>query len=434
MRTVFSNLTILDVKQECKPVHAMDIVVEDGKIASVHRHEKQEGEIDCTGMYAMPGLINAHAHLFGTGTPSKILSGGGLQTAVLKFIKTRAGGKVLDALVSSAAKQELLSGVTTLRAVGDFNYSDIRLRDRLNAGKGDLGPRVIACGPAITVPGGHGAGTFARVAQTPQELAALAREHVRAGADWIKICITGGVMDAKKRGAPGEVKMTQEQVRAVCDEAHRLGKRVAAHIQSTLGMQIGIDGGVDTCEHGAPVDRERLAVLASRGGAQVVTYSPAVPCARLSHEITKLNETACFNSETVMKGMTECAEEAEDMGVAVGLGTDASCPFCTQYGMWRELDYYAKITGRGEKKAIELATIGNAAILGIDDITGSIEEGKSADILILDKDPSKDLSALKDISILCAMGRVINCPSPKKNKSMEEALDALSKELENEKR
>ena len=176
MKRALTGGFIISGKPGCQ-VQKADLLIEDGKIAAIGNIDRTGAEVmDCTGKYIMPGLINMHAHLFGTGMPSKALGGGGSQKAVLKFVHTPLGHKVLDAMVASHVLAEFDSGVTTLRAVGDFCGSDLRIRDAVRVGE-KLGPRMYCSGTAITVPGGHGDGTFAETASDPAELRALVDAH-----------------------------------------------------------------------------------------------------------------------------------------------------------------------------------------------------------------------------------------------------------------
>ena len=433
LKTVYANCTLVDVKSDCALVKNTDIFVEDGKIVKVAPAGGDRtgyAVYDASGKFAMPGLVNAHAHLFGTGLPSKVISGGGAQKLVLKLVHSPLGMAVLKMLVSSACAQELNSGVTTLRGLGDFRGSDIAVRDALKKGKGKAaGLDLIVSGPAITAPGGHGDGTFALTASTPEEFAALAAQNAENGADLIKICITGGVTDAKKKGEPGEVKMTAEQIKAACDKAHALGKRVAAHIQSPKGVELAALNGVDTVEHGAHMSEEAAAALKARGGAVVATYTPAYPYYKLPPEVTKLDEVRRFNSGIVLDAMTQCVRDAYAHGITVAMGTDASCPFSTQTGMWREVIYFAKLGGFGAKAALYAATMGGAAAVGQSDKAGSLEEGKRADILILAENPVERLETLRDPVAVVAGGRLIARPAPKRNEKIESVLDGLMKEL-----
>ena len=430
---ILSDCNLIDVEHGCALLPHRDIYIGGNVIEKIVRHgDAPRGYkvIGARGKFAVPGLINLHVHLFGTGRPSKALGGGKAQRRLLRFVQTAPGKKILGKIVESSAKNQLYSGVTTLRAVGDLFGSDIALKRRTESGKGKArGLRMFVSGMALTAPGGHGAGTFARAASSPEELARMVGEAVSAGADFVKICITGGVMDAKKRGEPGEVKMTEEQVRAVCERAHALGKKVAAHVQSERGAEIAARCGVDTIEHGAPLSGESLRLLSERNGAQVVTCTPALPNARLPHEVTKLNEMAAYNSEVVMRGMIEGARQAMAAGIAVGMGTDSSCPFCTQYNMWREVLWFQKTVDVPAETALRLATLGNAEILGLGEVTGSLREGKSADILLLGKNPLEDLSSLRDIDCMFAQGRFIAKPRPKRMPEIERQLDKLTEEL-----
>ena len=434
MKTLLSNCNVIDVKNGCEILQKKDLYISDGKIQKITDHGTREigfDVIDCTGKYVLPGLINMHVHLFGTGKPSKALGGGKAQKRLVAFINTKLGRFVLSKMVEKSAKQLLLSGVTTVRSVGDLCYSDILLKKKIQKNKGGArGLRLLVSGPAVTAPGGHGDGTFAISAQEPEELKKIVRNIVDEGADLIKICITGGVMDAKKRGEPGEVKMTAEQVKAVCDEAHRLNKKVAAHVQSKNGVRIAALNGVDTIEHGATFDEESLAEIKNRSGAMILTYSPALPNALLSHVVTKLNELCMYNSKVVMEQMTRGAAQLEKEGVKVGLGTDSSCPLCTQYNTWLELVYYCAQTGASCAQAIKKATLTNAEILGVDKITGSVEEGKSADLLIVNDNPLSDLKTLKNPFVVIAQGRVLKNPRPKRIRPVEEQLEKLAEVMQ----
>lgn len=431
MKTVYIGCNLFDGYSDSTIRENTAIWVEDGIITAVTDGAENTQDwkvVDLKGKYVMPGLINAHCHLFGTGQPSKILGGGGLQKAVVKFTKTKLGHKVLDMLVASSAKTELLSGVTTLRSMGDFCYSDVRVRDRVKTGK-LIGPRMLVSGPAITVSGGHGDGTFAIIADTEDGLRALVQENAAHKVDIIKICVTGGVMDAKKRGEPGEVKMNLAQTKAVVDEAHKLGYKVASHTESPQGVEITIDAGVDTIEHGTSLTPQMAQKLKDNGGMLVPTFSPALPLCRLTPDITKMSELCIVNGEVVVQEMIDGAKDSIKYGLNVGCGTDASCPFSTQYGMWREAWYFAKLVGVSNAFALSAATLGNAKVLGLEEITGTVEAGKSADFIVASSNPLDDIAALRTLDMVVSQGKEYDNPSPKKSEYVDNIIDKMCADL-----
>lgn len=394
------------------------------KIGVFHDIPQEYEIIDLSGKYVLPGLINLHAHLFGTGKPSSALGGGAMQKALMRFVKTKLGHIVIDKMVQEHVQTALNAGVTTIRSSGDFVYSDVRIRDAIFQGK-MVGPRLIVPGPAITCVGGHGDGTFAFSNDDPIKLQQYVEQNKNHQVDCIKICVTGGVMDAKVKGEPGEVKMTLEQTKAVCDKAHEYGYQVASHTESSKGIKIALEGGVDTIEHGSFLDEELIELFQEKKAAYIVTTSPALPLARLSSDITKLNELCTYNSEVVLEGMIDGAKKALANHIPVGLGTDESCPLVTAYNMWREIYYFAKFYGVSHAFALHTATYINAQIAGISDITGSLEVGKIADLIVVDKNPLEDLKALKDIEMVMARGHLIKNPQVKKIKQVDEWLDSL---------
>lgn len=428
---VFLNAKTFDGYKD-SDIKKCAIFVEDEKIVGISYDENPDTRgydvIDLNGKFVVPGLVNPHVHLFGTGMPSKVISGGNSQKAVMKIVNTKLGDAILGILVKSAARQQLLSGVTTVRAVGDFKYSDVKLRDKINSGK-VIGPRLKVSGPAITVPGGHGDGTFSMTSDTEDGLRALVRKNKEAGVDFIKICVTGGVIDAKVRGEPGEVKMNEAQTAAVVDEAHKLGLRVASHTESFKGVEITAKTGVDTVEHGAPLTPEMAEEMKKTSSAMVVTYSPALPLQKLDPSITKLDPICVYNTGIVVDNMTQGAKDCIENDILLGMGTDSSCPFATQYNMWREVYFFQKRVGVSNAYALSVATLNNAKVVGVDDVTGTIEKGKCADMIVMSRNPLDDLTALRDLDMIVVRGKIIENPRPKRNGNIERELDGISLNL-----
>ncbi len=428
---VFLNAKTFDGYKD-SDIKKCAIFVEDEKIVGISYDENPDTRgydvIDLNGKFVVPGLVNPHVHLFGTGMPSKVISGGNSQKAVMKIVNTKLGDAILGILVKSAARQQLLSGVTTVRAVGDFKYSDVKLRDKINSGK-VIGPRLKVSGPAITVPGGHGDGTFSMTSDTEDGLRALVRKNKEAGVDFIKICVTGGVIDAKVRGEPGEVKMNEAQTAAVVDEAHKLGLRVASHTESFKGVEITAKTGVDTVEHGASLTPEMAEEMKKTCSAMVVTYSPALPLQKLDPSITKLDPICVYNTGIVVDNMTQGAKDCIENDILLGMGTDSSCPFATQYNMWREVYFFQKRVGVSNAYALSVATLNNAKVVGVDDVTGTIEKGKCADMIVMSRNPLDDLTALRDLDMIVVRGKIIENPRPKRNGNIERELDGISLNL-----
>jgi imidazolonepropionase-like amidohydrolase len=141
--------------------------------------------------------------------------------------------------------------------------------------------------------------------------------------------------------------------------------------------------------------------------------------------ITKLNKVSSQNSKIILEGMLAGTKQALEAGIKVGLGTDASCPFVTQYNTWRELEYIIKYAGVTPQSAIYNATCGNAEILGIDKETGTIEDGKSADILVIDANPYENIRVLSKPKMIFARGNFIDNPRIEKISSIDDVIDKI---------
>ena len=320
------------------------------------------------------------------------------------------------------AKTELLSGVTTIRTVGGVADYDTRIRDLAAAGK-ILAPRVLASNMAVSVPGGHMAGSLAYEAHTAAEAAAFVEKIAGDKPDLIKLMITGGVLDAEVVGEPGVLRMPPELVKAACDKAHSLGMIVAAHVESPEGVMVALQNGVDSIEHGAQPTQEMLDLFKARGAFQISTISPALPYALFDRSISHATYEQQENGKIVFDGIIALAKANLASGVPVGLGTDVGCPYITHYDMWRELNHFVKYCGVTPAFALYSATKLNARLAGIGDVTGSIEAGKQADLIVCASDPLQSLSALRELDMVIKGGYRIDKPQIKKMPEVERELD-----------
>lgn len=421
MKYVLKNANLLDGTKGMKLKENMSVLVEDGIIKEVGTKVNEEGAeiIDLTGKYLMPGLINLHVHLPGSGFPSKKQKD---SKPLVKFCKSNfLGHFVGELLTKTYAKCQLLSGTTTVRAVGGVGNFDSIVRDKVEAGK-VVGARIVSCNEAITVAGGHMEGTVSYGAKDIEDMRRHIRQQVAEGADWIKVMITGGVLDAKKKGEPGEMKMTAEEVKACCDEAHKLGKKVCAHVESPEGVKVAVENGVDSIEHGAYITQDIIDTLKKHNGCVVTTISPAVPVINFDCGFAD-QEMAVANGEALAKGIVQCAKECIKNGITLGLGTDAGCPYTTHYDTWRELEYFHHYLEMPREEALYYGTLNNAKIIDKDSETGSIEVGKSADFIVSSKNPLDGFAALKKLDMVALRGKIIRNPEPKRSEIADKALD-----------
>ena len=377
-------------------------------------------EIDLQGKYILPGLINMHVHLAGNGKPQKKQRDN--EALVKKLMSNGLTKAIAYNMVCGFAKDELYSGVTTIRTVGGLGDFDTRLRDDIAAGK-KPGPRILAANEGISVPGGHMAGSVAIAADSVEEALQHLETSKAQKVDLVKLMITGGVLDAKEKGVPGELKMAPEMVKAVCDKAHTMGYMVAAHVESPEGVKAALKNGVDSIEHGAKADEEMISLFKEHNAFLCTTLSPALPYALFDRSITNASEVEQFNGNVVFEGIIDCAKAAIANDIPVVLGNDVGCPWITQYDFWRELYYFHKYVGVSNAFALYTATCRGAEMAGIGDITGTLEPGKCADMIVVEKNPLEDLRVLRNVDMVIVQGKVIRAPKVKKKQIVETELD-----------
>jgi imidazolonepropionase-like amidohydrolase len=385
--TVLWNVGLLDGLGGA-PIESAMVSVEEGKITAIAAATgaPPPAALDLDGRTLMPGLIDAHAHVSsdtdrspGFGPPPPLHGDDPRPRELGYFVLARL------------AEAMLRAGLTTVRDVGGYDGEAIVLRRAIELGLAD-GPRILSCGRILsaTAPGARIFGTMYREADGPWEMRKAVREQIRDGADFIKIMATGA--RSVDREDPEPAQMTREEVAAVVDEAHRMGFRVAAHAEGLGGARIAVEEGVDTIEHGLSLHRapELLTRMAERGIVLVPTLSTFDDLAdRFADAFApRLVEQAKRQADDAHRTL----EAAHAAGVTLAMGYDSGPPGASATELVRMAQ-----AGIGTAAAIRAATAGSAQALGLLDETGTIEVGKTADLLVVDGDPSADPSLLLEL-------------------------------------
>ena len=419
----YTNGKILDGTRNMKVKEGLCVLTEGDKITGLVPADKIPAGcemVDLQGGYLMPGLINMHVHLAGNGKPQKKQRDN--EALTKKLMGSALSRAVTYRVVAGFAKTELMSGVTTIRTVGGLGDFDTRLRDEIADGK-RVGPRILAANRGISVPGGHMAGSVAVAADSIEAALAQIEQSEKENVDLIKLMITGGVLDAKAKGVPGELKMAPEMVKAVCEKAHKKGYKVAAHVESPEGVKVALANGVDSIEHGAKADEEMIRLFQEHKAFLCTTISPALPNALFERSVSNASEVEQYNGNVVFDGIISCAKAALENGIPVVLGNDVGCPWITQYDFWRELYYFQKYVGVSNSFALYTATGRSAELAGIGDITGTITPGKCADMIVTEGNPLEDLRYLRHVRMVVARGNMIRDPKVKINETVRAELD-----------
>jgi imidazolonepropionase-like amidohydrolase len=396
-KTVINAGRLLDVKTG-RVLTNQQIVIEGDKIVSIGPATSTPAGaqvINLPDSTVLPGLIDAHTHLTFENTK---LGYEGLGVSVPR--ETLTGAK--------NARLTLMAGFTTVRNLGATGYSDVALRDAIN--DGDVpGPRMLVSGPALSITGGHCDDnllpfeyhhTADGVADGIPAVQHRVREVIKYGADVIKVCATGGVMS--KGDDPNTSQYTLEEMKALVVDAHRLGRKVAAHAHGAQGVTWASEAGVDSIEHGHLMNEESIATLKKNGTYLVPTLYLTEWWAENGSKmhmpdfiVTKMKSVSAQSEKNLQK--------AFQAGVKIALGTDAAV---YPHGLnAHELAVYVKL-GLTPLQAIQAATINDADLLGWTDKVGTIESGKLADIIAVDGDPLKDVTTLQNVRFVMKGGQV----------------------------
>lgn len=306
------------------------------------------------------------------------------------------------------ARLTLDAGFTTVRNAGADSYGDIALRDAITAGD-VVGPRILASGPAITANGGSCDNirlayqynyTSPGVADGVAQVQFKVRENIKYGADAIKMCATGGLLS--EFGVPGGTQYSMPEMQALVAEAHRLGRRVAAHAHGAEGIRLASEAGVDSIEHGFFIDDAAIAAMKKNGTYLVPTLYVA-DWMRENEAELHLSVEKTDKLRHVLAESKRNLKRAFDAGVAIAFGTDAAV---FAHGLnAREFATYVQL-GMTPIQAIQTATINASDLLGLSTQIGTLEPSKSADIIAVDGDPIADIRQLERVRFVMKAGVV----------------------------
>jgi imidazolonepropionase-like amidohydrolase len=363
------------------------VLVEDGRVALVARAGEAPPEgcrtIDLAGRTLMPGLVDAHSHVGLAFEKPVTLSGA----------ETLLPGTLAHVLAAEL-REVVRMGITTVRDVGSIGDIVVEARQAMRYGAFS-GPRVLTCGRIVspTGPGGRFFAGMYREADGVDDVRRAVREQLRYGADFVKVMTTGA--RTVELEDPDPPQLTRDELAALVEEAHRMGYRVCAHCEGLPGTELAIEEGVDTIEHGMYLNQrpDLLERMAANGQTLVPTLSFLIGLAeeRSTTWTPLLVDLGKHNVEQAQLTLVA----ARDAGVTLAMGYDSS-PLRTATNELLALIDFGLTAG----EALAAATSGSAYALGLDDQIGTIEQGKLADLLVVDGDP------LTEPGLLCDRSRI----------------------------
>ena len=337
-------------------------------------------KIDGRGLTLLPGLIDCHVHLC-LGAEPDVVDAIAKETPALTLLKS-----------SRSARQTLEAGFTTVRDVGSRDHSIFTLQRAIDEGLVP-GPRIVAAGLAICMIGGH-ARFIGQEVEGVQQVRAVVRAQIAAGAAVIKVIASGGVLTPGT--SPDQAQMTVEELRAAVEEAQRAGRKVAAHAHGASGMKNAIHAGVHSIEHATLMDEEAATMMKQQGVFMVPTLSALATTAacRLGCGIP---ESALDKAKSMTKRHQVSFRNALRDGIQIAMGTDAGTPFNFHGENAQELERMVAF-GMSPMQAILASTSVAARLIGIQDRVGTIEKGKLADLLLFEGNPLRRIDLLRDRS------------------------------------
>lgn len=382
-------------------IHGGSIVIRDGKIEDIltsgakfpKLHDYQE--IDVFGKYAVPGLIDAHLHLQldASNNPMENLAH---EDPLMTHYKAL-----------ERAQRALAHGVTSVRDCGSRDAGILRLRDAINESICQ-GPHIISAGTPFNITGGHFA-VCSQAIDGKDEMRKAARQQLEAGADFIKLMATGGFGQIGEE--PGLPELSVEEMTMAVDEAHRLGKKVAAHAYGRQGIRQALDAGVDVIEHCTYVDEELIDIMVARGTWAVPTLSNTFNLAIKGegHIHPYINKAA----KNIYQDMLEKFHALYQAGIKLAAGSDGGSFLNSHEDVVTELEIRTSV-GVSPQDALSMATYLAAELCDVEDKVGTLESGKCADILIVDGDPLDNIANLRNIALVMKEGKIIpmlgSCP------------------------
>jgi len=397
--TVITADKMIDVVSG-KTIQAPAVFVEDGRIVSIGdarsvKWGKETKHINLQGKTLLPGLIDMHVHLDG---PPDIGGYRGLGFTDSFWGMTAVGH----------ASAMLDAGFTTVRNVGSSNYNDVGLKQAIDSGYA-RGPRIVPAAHALGATGGHCDETFfppsferkgIAVGDGPQELRRLVREQRKYGAEVIKVCATGGVFS--RNTEPGQQQLSEDELRAIAEEAHQWGLKVAAHAHGADGIKAAIRAGIDTIEHASLVDKEGIKLALKHGTWFSMdifntdyTQAEGAKNGVLEDNLRKDREIAQLQRDNFRK--------SHKAGVKMVFGSDAGVmPHATVGGQFKVMVEY----GMTPLQAIQAATINSSRALGRESDVGAIAVGRYADIIAVDGDPLANVRELESVDVVIKGGAV----------------------------
>ncbi|WP_077357470.1 metal-dependent hydrolase family protein [Virgibacillus halodenitrificans] len=357
-----------------------------GDQAELSDYQLQKG-IDLKGQTVMPGLFNLHIHA--------------LSTPIARPATLNVEDPSKFGIRGSVHLQQYLkSGVTFVRDMNGRKKAETGLKEAIRDNI-VLGPEYYICGQALTMTGGHGSNT-GQECDGIDGCRKAAREQLKRGVDFIKLIATGGVM------SPGdnehETQLDEEEMAAAIKEAHKVGKKTAAHAHGAEGIKNAIKAGIDSIEHGSYLDDEGIELMLKNNTALVPTLS--VDYFLFRHGRQDVPQYAIDKAKRAEEAQIKSFLKAWEAGVMIGIGTDAGTPYNPHYGTYQEFVSMVDL-GIKEIDVISAGTITSAKIAGVEKEQGSIEPGKLANFIVLKENPIQDIRALKNINMVYLKGNLV---------------------------